>query len=356
MRDVAYGLVAGALGAFIWAGVVYLTEYEIGWIAWGVGGLVGFAVAYGNDDKHRAPAAAGALAVGITVLSIVAGKYAAVQMVMPSDDEIVAMFTENVQVEEVIVSYVADEVAAEFSAAGRTVDWPAGVDPANAQSEGEYPVDVWAEAESRWAGWEAGQQTQFREDRAADVRANVEASLPEIRAAISGGSFADSFGGMDLIFFGLAMVTAWGMGSGKKSQEQVQSEYLNAIKLAMLRVMLADGSVEDDEVVATAAIFQQITGQEISQDEIRADAAVAQSGGSDLMATLTELGPHLNEDGRASVVKAAVMVALADGQFAKEEQHLVHGIARAIGMTDDDFSALLRELTTAQTTARTEEA
>ncbi len=47
MKDIAYALAGGLVGAAAWAGVVHLTEHEIGWIAWGVGTLVGVAVALG---------------------------------------------------------------------------------------------------------------------------------------------------------------------------------------------------------------------------------------------------------------------------------------------------------------------
>ena len=95
MKDVVFGLIGGALGALLWAGVVYVTEYEIGWIAWAIGGLVGFSVALGNKDRGRSPMAAGSLAVIITTLSIVAGKYAAVEMLLPSDAEIIEAYTES---------------------------------------------------------------------------------------------------------------------------------------------------------------------------------------------------------------------------------------------------------------------
>ncbi len=40
------GMVAAVVGAGIWAGVTVLTEYQIGWVAIGIGLLVGFAVRF----------------------------------------------------------------------------------------------------------------------------------------------------------------------------------------------------------------------------------------------------------------------------------------------------------------------
>jgi hypothetical protein len=45
---IACGLVAAIVGAVIWATVTVTTEYQIGWMAIGVGFLVGFAVRLGK--------------------------------------------------------------------------------------------------------------------------------------------------------------------------------------------------------------------------------------------------------------------------------------------------------------------
>ena len=61
------GATIGALvGAVLWAVVLYFTEYEIGWIAWGIGGLVGLgAKLLGGTGRNMALACAGLAVVGI---------------------------------------------------------------------------------------------------------------------------------------------------------------------------------------------------------------------------------------------------------------------------------------------------
>ena len=44
VNGIAAGMVASVIGAGIWAGVTILTEYQIGWIAIGIGFVVGYAV------------------------------------------------------------------------------------------------------------------------------------------------------------------------------------------------------------------------------------------------------------------------------------------------------------------------
>lgn len=66
------GLVGGFIGALIWAGICYVTHYELGIIAWAVGGLVGICVKAASGDMDESMS--GILAGVISVISILAGK------------------------------------------------------------------------------------------------------------------------------------------------------------------------------------------------------------------------------------------------------------------------------------------
>lgn len=345
LNAVVGGLIGGAVGALVWATVVYVTDYEIGWIAWGVGALVGYGVAAGNGDAARSSTAAGVLAVAISVLAILAGRYAAVQMMMPSDEEILDMFAAELENDEYVVSYVADEVVAELEGAGRPVAWPDGVDPSTASTRAEYPADVWAQAEGRWAAFTPEMKTVYRQEVEGELRANVTANLPAIRAAMGTGGFMGTFSPIDLLFFGLATVTAFGVGSGgKKSSEEIAEEYAQAVQLAMIRVMLADGDVDDAEVLRITQIYHELTGSEVSEDVVRAKATLAKSGGRDLNAELTRLAPHVTDEGKATVLKSALMIAMADGELEPSERALLEEVAGALGLTESRMREIVAEL------------
>lgn len=77
----ASGLVGGAIGAAVWGGICYATDSEIGWIAWGLGALVGFCVRVASSDHHDG-FLPGIIAAGISVGSICAGKYMAAALMV----------------------------------------------------------------------------------------------------------------------------------------------------------------------------------------------------------------------------------------------------------------------------------
>jgi hypothetical protein len=75
-------VIGGVLGALVWAAVTYFFKVEVGYIAWGVGGLVGLgALAMGG----RGAATGGACAL-IALLAIFAGKFLAVKVAVGSPD------------------------------------------------------------------------------------------------------------------------------------------------------------------------------------------------------------------------------------------------------------------------------
>lgn len=215
LKSISLGAVAGLIGAAIWAVIAFLTGYEVGWIAWGVGALVGVAVRFasapevsytgdsGEDAVREMRAESdqlgpGVIAAVIAILSVVVGKLIAV-----------SLFIGNLSAadlgEELLISYVADEVVFEETSAGRSVSWPAGVDPEYAAAEEDYPADVWAEARRRWQGFNQEEQDRFADQATASLNA---ALLQNVPAAVLG-----SFAMMDLLWFGLAAWTAFKIGA-----------------------------------------------------------------------------------------------------------------------------------------------
>ncbi len=72
--------VSGGAGAIIWCVIVILTQHEIGWIAWGVGVLVGASVRFAAKEMDES--IAGIIAAIGSAVSIVAGKLLLVFLIM----------------------------------------------------------------------------------------------------------------------------------------------------------------------------------------------------------------------------------------------------------------------------------
>lgn len=208
VRWIISALIGAIIGAAIWAGITYFTNYEIGWIAWGIGLLVGIAVRMGAGNE--AGFGPGAVAAIFAVASILAGKYAAVHLLVNSklSEAPTVTFTETDEIVQ-----LADEVASEWQESKKTMSWPPGQSVETAQAESDYPKDVWAEAKKRWDAIPA-------EEQQARIKA-AEEQFAELKGMLVDGvveqGFTSSFSPADLLFFGLAIFTAFKVGSGLSS-------------------------------------------------------------------------------------------------------------------------------------------
>lgn len=194
--------IGGVIGAGIWGGISYATEYEIGWIAWGIGALIGVltGVAAGGSADVRS----GGIAAVVAILSVAGGKYLATYLVLSKAiEEQPPMTTDN------YISYLADDVILSWDESGREYSWPEGVDPEEAWVESDYPPDAWAAAEGAW--------NAMSEDERAEYVAYFE--TPDAMT-LTNELFTSSFGMWDLLWFGLAVVTAFKLGSGGESQSE----------------------------------------------------------------------------------------------------------------------------------------
>lgn len=209
---IAAGLLAGLIGAAAWAAIAFYANLEIGYLAWGIGGLVGFAVASGAGKTGPA---LGGIAVLITIASICGGKFAVVETEIQSSlAEVRADFEQQISEglsDEVLVSYLADDLVAQEKVAGNTIDWPEGVDPSEASEQADYPQAIWRNAQSNWDSMDDAAHSEFETQVVNNTRENYDAYIAELIQEARSEGFLATFSMFDLLFFGLGVVTAWGI-------------------------------------------------------------------------------------------------------------------------------------------------
>lgn len=212
--QIVAGVLAGVAGAVIWAAISHFANMEIGYVAWGIGGLVGGVVAAAGENGL--PAAI--LAVVITALSILAGKYAAVDMaVKKAADEIAA--ESHVTLADVgdddLQGILARDIAAAKEAAGEEIEWPPGADnfENDVPVEQTYPRDIWKTAGKQLAKKTPQEQSQMKDEYVKEAEEFQQAVIEGFGGMMRKEAFKQSFGIFDLVFFGLAVATAWGIAS-----------------------------------------------------------------------------------------------------------------------------------------------
>lgn len=263
---IAGGMLGGVIGAAVWAVVTCANRWEIGWIAWGIGGLVGYGVHLGG--RGRGGIQLGGTAVVLAVAAVLLGKWAVVRIelsaFLDSDEAPIGAIADIIVAEReeagqpvylppedvaqtveqmyppdiwnealqrweamdaaqqeavrelpilanphVWVAWLADDVVEEHMDAGRAVNWPPGYDYDSAWREPHYPTDVWAEAVRRWEGMSPPEQ----EAHMADVAEQLRWMLMMSEQDILFWAFVSSFTLFDLLWVGLAVATAARIGA-----------------------------------------------------------------------------------------------------------------------------------------------
>lgn len=74
------GILVGIPAAVVWTVIAYFTGYEIGWVAWGVGALVGYAVA---KSAHEPSATLGPTAAALAVGTLLLAKVLILEFAVP---------------------------------------------------------------------------------------------------------------------------------------------------------------------------------------------------------------------------------------------------------------------------------
>ena len=215
------GLVAGAIGAAVWAAIAYFANIEIGYIAWGIGLVVGIAVAAAGENGPLA----GITAVAITILSILGGKFATVEM---SIQEVQAelenweqeqSFSADEVSDDVLQGMLADIIAEQREAAGQPVQWPE-YDENEESVEAAYPAEIWSKAGEQLATKTDEEKSQLRQQHVDRVKEWAKELGQNLANDWREEGFIASFGAMDLLFFGLAVFTAWGVASRDEGIEE----------------------------------------------------------------------------------------------------------------------------------------
>ena len=206
MGGIIGGVLAGVIGAVIWAFIAYYANVEIGWIAWIIGGLVGVGVAIGCRGETGTET--GALAAIIALVSICGGKFAAIHM---DAQAVSTTMAASVRLsDEDAKLYMAGQLVTEYEGAGKTLTWPKDMTADAAETPADYPKDLWKDVETRWAAMGGADQASYR----ARIEARMKADLREMVHGMANADYKSTFGFLDVVFFLLALVTAFKVGGG----------------------------------------------------------------------------------------------------------------------------------------------
>jgi tellurite resistance protein len=131
----------------------------------------------------------------------------------------------------------------------------------------------------------------------------------------------------------------------QKTADAEEAEFQKAMRRVLVLMMLADGVIEDAEIEAIQTILGKLEEREVSRNEVETEIARAQSEKTSIETYCKSMAGYLNDSGREMVVKAAILVAGADGKFEESERDALASIATALNMSRAHFSGIINDLT-----------
>jgi hypothetical protein len=202
-RTILVGIVAAVVGGAGWALIVLVTGYEVGYVAWGIGLLVGFAMARTTDMRSKG---LGLVAAGLAVVGLLVGKYLIIEVSLGSG------LAAEVQADPQLMMQAAVYHLEETSSLPESVE-----KELNALAEDDtLPDALWEEIVAVAAFHLESLDDAGREALAADFT----------NAILGGVTTADrwnaSFSGFDLLWIFLAVSTAWRMLAGKHEEPTLE--------------------------------------------------------------------------------------------------------------------------------------
>jgi len=181
------------------------------------------------------------------------------------------------------------------------------------------------------------------------------ALIAVVGIAITAGSYALTNGGGFVLAWGAILVGAiqFVVGLGQfliyqsKSPEKKADHHakvdIRVLLRSMIAVASADGKLKDGEVVIIQMVSSHIFGEPIDEDTITKLFDQMKRKDFSLYEELEAVAAQVTPDGAEMAIKAAAMVALADGELHKKEEEDLVLMANVMNVNGDRLAQVFGE-------------
>ena len=130
----------------------------------------------------------------------------------------------------------------------------------------------------------------------------------------------------------------------KEQERDVISEYEKAMRHSLIKMMLADGHVDDNEKEVIVDVVNKMSHNDITISDVHDMIAEVESSDQTLEHYLKSVSPLINTHGKELIIKAAFAVAAADGNVDSAEAKLLKEMANNLEITNAHFNGIMQEV------------
>ncbi len=124
----------------------------------------------------------------------------------------------------------------------------------------------------------------------------------------------------------------------------VEAEFKTAVRHVMALMTLADGEVDDAEIEDMVRINEKVSGEAMTAEAMRAEVEATKRDAKPLAEYLKGVTPYVNPKSKELIVKAALLIAAADGAFHEAERELIGEIGKALDLTPAHLNGIMSEM------------
>jgi uncharacterized tellurite resistance protein B-like protein len=125
--------------------------------------------------------------------------------------------------------------------------------------------------------------------------------------------------------------------------EESAAVFARGLRDLLLRLILADGSIDDEEIAALKTVYQQTIGCELADIEIRKSLESLAQSNVTMVDQCQRIAPRLTEAAKEAIVRGAFLVASACGELSPKKLAQLRELAPALGLPEETFRRIIEE-------------
>ena len=118
----------------------------------------------------------------------------------------------------------------------------------------------------------------------------------------------------------------------RAEQQKAQAIFALATRDVMLKMAMADGSVDEEEILKIIGVFENVTKHEITREQIDQRIIELEAEPQDISSYASTVSGFLNETGKEMVLRGAIAIAKADGIIDEGELSALHRLSEALDL------------------------
>ena len=125
-------------------------------------------------------------------------------------------------------------------------------------------------------------------------------------------------------------------------EDELYQTFLFILRRVMCAVMVVDEEICDREIATIQRVFREFSGQDIDARELRRE--MEDNDLADPLEALRKIEPLLSTHAKEIILKAALIVADADGKILNEEELMIAKIGAFLGLSPAHVRGIVCEM------------